>query len=214
MPNEDPRLAYSLFDKRVMEKLSDPHRFVELMIPNYNFIANRVGCEAVMSKRRLSEAHMLWQTDLARTLNEGISKATKKLDHFKHAAFLAFWLRRLNPINETQLLDEVNAVPVHLMKDPRVQFFRYGNEMAALQIGFQICLFFECARNFPKGGNVESLGGAKRIDYLRQMRFPAELLADYAMILKHNSMSPHSLYLMYRSLFATPNGEARHAAAD
>lgn len=210
MPDEDPRLVYSLFDKHVMDKLGASESFIELMIPNYNFIANRVGCETVMSKRRLSEAHMLWQTDVARTLNEGISKSSKKLDHFKHAAFLAFWLRRLNPINETLLLNADDPVSAHLMTDPRIQFFRYGNEMAAIQIGFQICLFFECARTFPKGGKVANLHGS-RIDYLRKARFPAELLCDYAMILKHKSMSPHSLYLMYRSLFASPNGDTAHA---
>lgn len=206
MPDEDPRLTYSLFNKRVMDKLSDPPKFIELIAVNYDFIAKEAGCKTVMSPRRLLEAHILWQADLTRTLNEGISKPTKKLDHFKQAAFLAFWLRRLNPINDTKLVDEDNPVPVHLMNDQRVQFYRYGNEIAALLIGFQICLVHESARAFPKGGDVRNLHGARRIEYLRRVRFPNELLKDYAMILKHKSMSPHSLYLMYRSLFATLNG--------
>ena len=37
----------------------------------------------------------------------------------------------------------------------------------------------------------------------RQIEFPPALLRDFSMVLKHKNMSPHSLYLLYRSLFET-----------
>lgn len=192
---------HSLFREDVIRELFDQDTFISLITLNFNEIANRVGCEVTLSKRRLIEAYDFWRADEKRTLSDGIQRGTTELDHFKHGAFMAFWLRRMIPINETRILPQY-ANPSESMKARQRFFLRYGNEICALLIGYQICLNYETARHFSgeNGSKVRPI--ADRPALLRRSTLPQDLLANFAMVLKHKNMSPHSLYLLYRSLFS------------
>lgn len=197
--------------RNILGTLTRPEAFIDFMLANYNFIAEAYGFETNMSRRRLTEAQSLWMFDMDRVLKEMPPK-TRQLDHFKQAAFLAFWLRRLLPVNETRLRHPPRGDETMFFEQRQIDFLRYGNEIAALLIGFQICLFYESARATRAANEVAF--HRDRADYLRRVTFPQDLLMDYAMILKHKSLSPHSLYMMYRSLFATPqNGDRAPALA-
>jgi hypothetical protein len=172
--------------------------FIEAADFNYNEIASKYHFRCIMSARRLGEAFDYWQEDAARTLASGIEGPTQGLDHFKHASFIAFWLRRMIPVNDLQNL---GPVPV----DQRIayeNFLRFGNEVCALFIGFQLCLFYEDAR-------IEALNSADKDaigrigNKIEDTRFPPDLMTEFSMILKHKNMSPYAIYLLYKSLFNT-----------
>jgi hypothetical protein len=188
--------AYTLFQKDIIPQLTDRNFFIACIAYNYAKQANAWGCTAIMSERRLGEAYDFWIADQNRTLKEGMPEGTETLDHFKHASFISFWLRRMLPINNTNAGRPVFAV------DPKIQnfFMRYGNELCALLVGFHICLFYEASLERVAG----TLSVRKdRLEYLRKCRIPEHTIQDFVMILKHKNMSPHALYLLYKSLFTT-----------
>lgn len=193
-----PDENYSLLQSKIIERLVDVEFFIPCIANNYKILAVRWGCQIQLSRRRLREAHSFWQEDVRRTLRESMPDGTTHLDHFKNASFIAFWLRRMLPINETQRrpFDPRKGGPGHDFG----QFFQYGNEISALLIGFQICLFYEASRMTEQSSGAVPIN-PDREKYLRGLKFPPSLLNDFAMVLKHKNISPHSLYLMYKSLF-------------
>jgi hypothetical protein len=177
------------------ENLHNRIFFVDAMNHNYNIIAERYHCACLMSERRLIEAYDYWQEDAKRTLQNGIGEGTKSLDHFKHASFIAFWLRRTNPVNDIKGWSPVPLVE----RDDVSNFYQFGNEICALMVGFQLCVFYQLG---PLTGN-SVVAMRSRLQNILSMRLPPELLHDFATILKHKSMSPYAIYLLYRSLFQT-----------
>jgi hypothetical protein len=190
---------YTIFQKNIIQKLEDRRWFNECMAFNYSILAAKWGCAASMSARRLGEAYDFWREDHTRTLTEGIATSVD-LDHFKHASFIAFWLRRMLPINETRVVSKYKSVPDDPTANDNQKFFlRYGSELCALLIGFEICLFYEFGT--PKKGAIELR--PNRLATLKLYHLPSTTIADFVMILKHKNMSPHALYLLYKSLFTT-----------
>ena len=190
---------FSLYQEDIIHRLKDRDWFIDCIGHNFYWLANQWSCHVVLSERRLGEAYDFWQDDCARTLRSGIDGGSVELDHFKHASFIAFWLRRMIPINETYRDPDPEA---HSSKEEQNFFLRYGNEICALLIGFQICLYYEMASISEESGDVVA-PMADWEEMLRKTRFPPHIIRDFAMVLKHKNMSPHSLYLMFRSLFAS-----------
>lgn len=191
---------YYLLQDEIIERLKDREWFIRCIGRNYQQLAARWGCRVHMSVRRLGEAHDFWLEDVDRVLKVGIQAGTTDLDHFKHASFIAFWLRRMIPVNDT------NREPQSVMartatSAEQSKFFRYGNELCALLIGFQLCLFYESSKALEKDGKIVPVV-PDRMAYIKEINFPEGLRDDFAMVLKHKNISPHSLYLLYKSLFA------------
>jgi hypothetical protein len=181
--------------------LHDRVQFIEAAHYNYNEIAALYHCKCDMSARRLGEAYDYWQEDIARTLKNGIESPSETLDHFKHASFIAFWLRRMIPVND---LWNLGPVPVD-RRAANENFMRFGNEICALFIGFQLCLFYEDARIEAIIASDNSLCNRRFGKELVKTVFPPHLMTEFSMILKHKNMSPYAIYLLYKSLFNTSN---------
>lgn len=194
-----PEDKYIIFQKEIIKQLEKRQWFIDCIASNYNSIALSWNCSVLMSVRRLGEAYDFWREDHTRTLSEGIQTSVS-LDHFKHASFIAFWLRRMLPINQTLIHSKYQSIPDDRnATDNQKFFFRYGNELCALLIGFMICLFYEASYI---AANQEVLQLVpNRLDCIRQYRLPPEIISDFVMIMKHKNMSPHALYLLYKSLF-------------
>ena len=190
--------AYTIFQKDIVKKLEDREWFIECITFNYGLLASKWGCSAIMSVRRLGEAFDFCREDHTRTLAEGIATSVT-LDHFKQASFIAFWLRRMLPINQTLIVDNYRSVSEAANANEDQRFFlRYGNEICALLIGFQLCLFYEIC---PLEEDPVVLEIPNRTENLKQYSLPQRTIADLVMVLKHKNMSPHALYLLYKSLF-------------
>jgi hypothetical protein len=134
---------YTLFQRDIIQKLEDRRWFIECIAANFVNLATKWGCSVSLSVRRLGETYDFWREDQGRTISEGIEES-ESLDHFKHASFIAFWLRRMLPINQTTVVGRNPTQPDESADAGADQkfFLQYGCEICALLIGFQICLFY------------------------------------------------------------------------
>lgn len=191
--------GFLLYNPGVIELLKDRDFFARAIAQFYALTAGQHGCSITLSDRRLKEAHAAWTHDCNHALQSETDKDTIALDHFKHSAFIAFWLRRSIPINDIFFVAEKKAeggVPSVAQR----RFAQYGNEIAALYAGFTVCLAYETAAMLER---EEGEDGKPHIisDAIGVQSFPPYLQNEYPRILKHKSMSPHGMYMLFRSLF-------------
>jgi len=187
--------SYSLFQKGIIGTLRDRETFVMFMAYNLMFVARRWGCHVHVNRLRLEEAFDFWVEDTTRVLAERMPPETQELDDFKHAGFIAFWLRRRIPVEDVEFL----TVRKFLEEDEDF-FLGYCNEICAFTIGLWICTFYQ-SHTTAIEGNVQSLRD-NRLNYLQACTIDFPLFRDIVVTLKHKNVSPHDLYLIYRSLFA------------
>jgi hypothetical protein len=143
-----------------------------------------------VSNPRLRDAHYAWRKDMTR-VESGEDKLINGLDHFKQAAHIAYWLRRMAPVVEYSDRFEGVEQESELYdgeKHARKFILKYGNEFLAFDFGFQICLYFELYRTDGKKRNKPPV-------------LSSEFLNDMCYMMKFKHVSPHSLYLVYRSIF-------------
>jgi hypothetical protein len=140
-----------------------------------------------MAASSILEAHTQWRGDLERIsefeLNDGIP------DHFKQAGHLAYWLRRCKPIYE---LNENKSYPpagtkedVDFTTDGQELLLKYANEYLAFSLGYHICL-------------LHTITDEKEA---KEFRIDKNYLEIVCQFLRNKNVSPHALYLIYRSLF-------------
>lgn len=141
---------------------------------------------------RVVEAHGAWKEDLTR-VGDREPNLDDGLDHFKQSGHLAFWLRRMSPLVEAvDLTENVADAAGYPLTDTEKAFrdllFGYANEYLAFDFGFQFCKFYEM--NKPDGSQR-----AKAI------RLPMDYYQSTCHFLKYKTVSPHAMYLIYKSLF-------------
>ncbi|MEQ1707498.1 MAG: hypothetical protein ABL864_04120 [Terricaulis sp.] len=187
-----------LHNPDILELLEEGEAFANTITNEYFDVCCSWGFVPLVSEWRLLEARNFWLEDTGRMLRENMPEGTTALDHFKHAAFITFWLRRLVPINELMKVD--GAGP---LTPDALQFVRYANEMCALHVGFQICLGFELARKIDLSPNINVIHATE------DLAMASELVRDTVVYLKHKNVSPHALYLQFRSLFSTLHADRK-----
>lgn len=197
---DDENRQYDLLQPDIINKLQDRSFFIKAVVSNYALAAQQVGLAPLCSERRTSEAYFYWQSDIKRTLSEGIEATTVELDHFKHAAFIPFWLRRVIPINEIRVELPQGEDKSSLRYQRRIRYYKFGNELSSFLIGYKICANYEAGRIYAADSKVKPI--ITRLDYLKSLHLRDEFLDDFLMLIKHKSMSPYSVYMMYRSLFS------------
>lgn len=143
--------------------------------------------------QRLHDAHFAWCDDLKR-VGENEPLLEKGLDHFKQCGHLAFWLRRSSPlidvIDETKNFADAEGYPLtDFERQFRELLFAYGNEYLAFDFGYQICRYHERAKP----------GGSQRAENLTPS---VEFYTTTCHFLKWKTVSPHAVFLIYKSLFA------------
>ena len=146
------------------------------------------------SRPRLREVHHFWNNDLQR-LEAHEADLTHGLDHFKCCGHLAYWLRRCAPM--TELLDVAGAYLEEIRDlEPgskrlalRNLLQSHTNEYLAFDWAFQICLFYEQTK--PPSGNPRAKAELLTEDYVRTI----------CHFLKSKNVSPHALFLVFKSLF-------------
>ncbi len=142
---------------------------------------------------RLVDAHGAWKEDLYR-VGEREPRLDAGLDHFKQCGHLVFWLRRMSPLVETiDLTQNIADAPGLPLINAEIQFrellFGYANEYLAFDFGFQICKYYETTKEEPSARAATLTPGT---DYYTVM----------CHFLKYKTVSPHALFLIYKSLFA------------
>lgn len=209
----------SLLDPDVLQKLEDETYFVSALDEFYKSVAALWGCEVQMSGRRLGDAYACWMDDADRTVTHGfreavaaaIAPAPKKLDHFKVASIIAFWLRRSCPINETyplspgfspEALRDFNIdTDRHLFDDlttEQAHYLDFGNELTAIFAGFQIVLGGQISRYEQRlKERREALRPGARLEILAGIEHSRTFLWEYPRLFK----PWHAVFMNYHSLF-------------
>jgi hypothetical protein len=142
-----------------------------------------------LSLARVVDAHGAWCNDLERVKHH--EKLEDDLDHFKRCGHLCFWLRRASSIVEA--IDPVNnladaeGMPLsEIERDFRDLLFPYANEYLAFDFGLQFCKFYEMNEGSQRARDL-----LLNEDYLRTV----------CKFMKYKNVSPHALFLIYKSLF-------------
>ena len=155
--------------------------FYEVIADEIDLVASHFGCEAEISEIKLLEAQSTWLHDLR---NLRVAESDEP-DHFKHAAWLCHWLRKKSVISRLGIHQEERLTEV---------FEDHFNEYVAFAIGLKLVIFYECCE---RGLSDETI--AKSV---ATSAIPA-LIRDVAVYLSHKNVSPHAIYLIYKSLMQT-----------
>ena len=173
---ESPPLPPDFFNYILKED-----KFREFINQEYVYEAGRCGLSPTLSRMAAHDAHQCYLHDIKR-LDE---KMDTSPDHFKHAGFLAYWLRRHNPIRgwDGERDDDVLTPAQHKER----QFLRdYRHVYLAFWLGYKICLFYE--REIAPAGRTLP---APDTSYTQSICY----------LMKYKSISPHAMVFIYRSLF-------------
>lgn len=165
-----------------------PTYFLNFVKFNFDIFASHYKCEITISARRTLEAFDGWNRDTERTLSEMNSHhGSQGLDHYKQAGFLAYWLRRRDVLEEiTAMQNPIPGIARDYISPLQETFIDFGNEIGSFLFGFHYCLRYEYGR---------------RISDLRACQLPEDYILAMAVMLKQKNVSPHALYLVYKSLF-------------
>ena len=146
-----------------------------------------------LSTTKIHEAYEFWCNDLQRVKFHELATSSD-LDHFKQSAHLVYWLRRANPINEI----------FYAEADPTAEELRwhdllkhYGIQFTSFQLGFDLCRFFES----------EKIGS---VYYTNDFELDYDFYATVSHMLKTKNVSPHSIFIIYKSLFFDPLRNVRN----
>lgn len=171
---------------------SDEDHFVRTYCEYAESVLRQARLYPKFAKLRIIEAHGAWTNDLHRvTANE--ANLEDGMDHFKRCGHLTFWLRRMSPLVEaldlTLNLGDAEGHPLAAdEKAFRELLFGYANEYLAFDFGYQFCLYYERAK---PGGSQRAQNMVLNEDYLRTM----------CHFLKYKTVSPHAVFLVFKSLF-------------
>lgn len=141
------------------------------------------------SPQRIRDAHGAWLSDLTR-VDKNEPNLGDGLDHFKRCGHLAFWIRRMSPlVDVVDLTANIADAPGYDLTNQEIEFrgllYAYGNEYLAFDFGYQFCRFYELRRGLAD-----------------KLVLGPDYLITICHFLKYKTVSPHALYLIYKSLFA------------
>ncbi|WP_141699306.1 hypothetical protein [Candidatus Thiosymbion oneisti] len=176
----------------ILEHIRDPETFNRVVVEHADEIYQSCLLVPVFSRARASDAYTAWENDVRRVAEFDLGG--KPLDHLKQAAHLAYWLRRMGPIIDSRDSSkniQDGAGYVDLTKDQetlRELLFKYSTEYLAFDLGYQICAFYEKAKAGASGRNQNFAPTTEYVDTVCHF-------------LKFKNISPHALFLIYKSLF-------------
>lgn len=161
----------------IFERLSKLPIFIEIVSEHVGELVFPAGVEAELSDQRLVDAFMLWSEDIRRQTNN--VRAGIIIDHFKRAAFLTYWLRRTQPIIRLPQATHYSEKDA-FQKKSRVFLGQYASEATAFSLGLLLCGAFEESKSLV---------------------LDRSYFLDVCYVMKSKNVSPHALYLIYKSLF-------------
>ncbi len=175
-------------DKLLASIEADEQKFVSVFRSYAEDVFRQCRLYPRLLMPRMIESHGAWRNDLQRVgghepeLEEG-------LDHYKRCGHLTFWLRRMSPVIEAvDLTGSISDAPGYPLSEDEKAFrellFGYAKEYLAFDFGYQFCLFYE--------------QGSPRAEC---MRLSEEYLWTMCHFLKYKTVSPHALFLIFKSLF-------------
>jgi len=152
--------------------------FLETISIEIDKVAAHFGCEPEIVPMNLLQAQQEWDGDLDKLeIDE-----SEEPDHLKQAGWLCHWLRKKRPISKLYYRDESKLANY---------FEDYYNEASAFIIGLKIAIFHECCERELTDEEIKNV--------LADYDF-SDILHDISVFLSHKSVSPHAIYMIYKSL--------------
>ena len=200
---------FSLTQANFLDYYSDkPREFVICISDFAKQMSSGYGCDVKVSADKLLTAHDFWIGDVNRTAKRGHSQIDrftgeefyKKPNHLKQLAFLTFWIRRASPISDIVEKAGHNVLPLNVNR-----FFAYSNELLAFHAGIKICFGYEVREirsHQQDSKSIHTWDAIKTGQALHSKLKNWSFVSDYVITLKHKNMSPHAIYLIYRTLFS------------
>jgi hypothetical protein len=178
----------------LFEKLKDIEWFREFVTYQYKRVVfSMEPVEPDLSDYWIAQAYYRWTKDIS--FVSAKEYEGRPLDHFKLSGFLCYWLRRCPPLNDLhENVDTKFASIRH--RDPKAILVKYGNVFAAFDIGLRICRYWEARRTDIRYPDDVRLRIAKLSIPQR-----SEFIDDICYTLAEKNISPHSLNMLYKSIF-------------
>lgn len=181
-------------------KLTDPLKEIkENKQTFFNVVQNQLSVllqpyqlRGDLSLARLNEAHFYWLADLGRIGTHELDGANP--DHFKQAGHLAYWIRRVRPISNLEVINvdsKADMSPEDAYADEYRLYFNYGNEYLAFELGYHLSLFYILFAATKPGRIV-----TPSWDFI-------ECTCHF---LNAKNVSPHALFLIYKGFFDGARG--------
>jgi hypothetical protein len=187
-------ISDDLYDGQVLSTIRDNYdEFLRITSSEFTRNLSQHGFHAKYSEAKFRDAFELWRTDMLRVKQFELLDSDD-LDHFKQSAHLIYWLRRSNPISEIYLGERLSDE-----RDERLWqelILEYGIQYVCIRMGFDVCRFFE----------AERVGS---IFYVDDFVVDYEYVKTFSHLLKTKNVSPHSIFLVLKSLFFDPLLSAR-----
>ena len=185
----------------LFECLKDQDFFRDFVTYQYQTSLANTALEPRISEYACNLAFAQFTSDVKRMLASEY-EGEGQLDHFKQASFMVFWLRRHSPISEVFLKRPEQAIlPVKIRSEqPKEVHYYYLNQNVSFDIGFRIIRFWEAQRK----DSTEIYGREVSIEefsMLGESTRNKSLLKDLVQTLASKSISPHSLWMIYRAFF-------------
>lgn len=175
------------FTRDIFEDIAeDSEVFCERITQHYTYLFAKGGYMPIIQEKHLYDAWDAFCHDKNHAADSLHPESKGKPDHFKLSGILAYWLRRSTPVcglRNLNLVHQKYPIFQELLK-------KYPSELSAFDMGLFICSRFETERVDNSSSYVPAIE-ANNFDYYR----------DICFLLKRKSLSPHSLGMIYRSLF-------------
>ena len=183
---DNPTISRNVFTN-IMQEIN----FAKFVKEQFEYTVGLAHWFPHFSDSLMHDAYQSWHRDITRMPDDSMQGSSSEPDHFKNSGVLAYWLRRFPPAQH--FTDNTKSIqdsyPYSVM--PRDEEFRellrgYVPEYLAFDIGFRICDFFETQKK-DSPCQPKSLSD----DYIKMA----------CHFLKYKNVSPHSMILMYKSLY-------------
>lgn len=185
---QTPEIAHEIFD----EMADSGDGFAAHVRRHYAHLCFYCGYEPVLSPSRVDDAWISFRRDKKHAAHSMPGGGAP--DHFKLCGILVYWLRRFAPVYD--LRDLNMAYRAHPALSELLK--KYPSELPAFDFGMTVCDFFERHRKENASG-VPAVGECDNFDYHESVCY----------LMKFKNLSPHSLGMIYRSLYVPVGPAAR-----
>jgi hypothetical protein len=197
--------------------LTDQDAFKKFIEPVYLREAIYHGSSIEIDWNRNAVIAFTRYRKLERQFSEALPNPEKGADHFKQAAALCFSLRRARIIGSVKPIDALkdaiskgDASELHVLlaqgdAKETINKFRvfvaFADEICAFQTGLRVVHFYEAQKKAAfVGGNLDNKQWESILFNTRPI-LSNKFNLDVIKILRDHSLSPHSLYLLFKACF-------------
>lgn len=193
-------MNFDILRPDVVDQLIDYEWFRTAVTLAYRDVAKSYGCIPIMSGEKLLQTYDIFWDDVENGKRRHLPEGTTTLNQYKVSAYLTFWLRRMNPLKETRVLQTLGDRHSWEQGTDRLEkkiedFLLFGNEIAAFNIGMKISQYLTVIEK--PAGNVTTI---RAMDSQDIAQIDDETVLEFAKILKYKNISAHSLIMAFQMM--------------